>query len=148
MEDQPSRARSAREGAEAHRLGLGSALLAAACSTLSGLAAPCPAVAPAVAEGSLHPSLFHRVSTACPVSAPWSPAIPVRGTVMLSLWKSSPVKPASRGPRLCPGKVSVCSQGGGMAVCFPAPRLCLWAGYPPHLLLFTFLAVKMDHGAH
>ena len=76
MEDQPSRARSACEGAEAHRLGLGSALLAAACFTLSGRAAPCPAVAPAAAEGSLHPSFFRRVSTHLPCFCPVKPCDP------------------------------------------------------------------------
>lgn len=67
---------------------------------------------------------------------------------MLRLWKSSPVKPVSWGLRPCPGRVSSHSQGEGTTVCFPAPRLCLWVGYLPHLLLFTFLVVKMDYLAH
>lgn len=76
MEDQPSRARSAREGAEAHRLGPGSALLAAASFPLSGRGARCPAVAPAAAKGSLHPSLFRRVSTRLPRFCPMEPHDP------------------------------------------------------------------------
>ena len=101
MADRPSRTHSAGEGIKADQLGLGPALLAVACSTLSGPSAP---------------SLFwwalwwarglftHSLGTSLPVAlflphGGLEPLFTAQGTILLHLWNSCPtLQPLSRGP--------------------------------------------------